>query len=275
MKEGERIGGFVRCMLDVCVCICVCVCPWSLIDKVGIKQQVLSISWVLVQQTKTSPLTSTALRDGTYTYKHTHTQIHALLAHSFFTLKLEKLLREHTCKQPAHNHTRIHTVSQSFINQFTPNSLPCKLGKSNYQSRMTERVGLGKTIYPKICFINQLSAFIKVHCQQHFHCEPQAHTRTQRRTLATLPLPLIYYTWAGILELNEPLNGNYILPPVTPPIWNLGSNCPNCLTPSSPLLRFLFFYLFFFYQLSFTQTHPAPAHTHMHTHSLSLCGQRK
>ena len=58
---------------------------------------------------------------------------------------------------------------------------------------------------------------------------------------------LIYYTRAGILELNEPLNGNYILPPVTPLIQNMGSNCPNCLTPFLPPSHILsFFYLFFF-----------------------------
>lgn len=46
---------------------------------------------------------------------------------------------------------------------------------------------------------------------------------------------LLHQGWH--FELNEALNGNYILPPVTSLIWNLGRNCPNCVTQSPPLLR--------------------------------------
>ena len=76
---------------------------------------------------------------------------------------------------------------------------------------------------------------------------------------------LIYYTRAGILELNEPLNGNYILPPVTPLIQNMGSNCPNCLTPFSPPSHILsFFYLFFFLSHLFLFLAAAKKHKHRH-----------
>lgn len=104
------------------------------------------------------------------------------------------------------------------------------------------------------------------------------HTRahTLRRTLATplrgfffffSPHPeLIHYTWAGILELNEALNGNYIPPPVTPPISNLASNCPNCLTPFLTSSTFPVSLSFFFSSPLIAQTLPAPAHIF-----LSLC----
>lgn len=93
---------------------------------------------------------------------------------------------------------------------------------------------------------------------------------THRRRLSTLPRPLfshsdlIYYTGAGILELNEPLNGNYTLPPLTPLIWNLGCNClivwplPHLFNTLCPFI--------IFYHLSLTHTLSAP----VNEHSLSL-----
>lgn len=101
----------------------------------------------------------------------------------------------------------------------------------------------------------------------HTHTHTEAHTRYSSSVFFFSPHPeLIHYTWAGILELNEALNGNYIPPPVTPPISNLASNCPNCLTPFLTSFTFPVSLSGFFLSPLIAQTLPAPAHIF-----LSLC----
>lgn len=106
-----------------------------------------------------------------------------------------------------------------------------------------------------------------------FSCEQQAHTETRTRYFSISSFffssrsHLLHMDWH--LELNEPLNGNYILPPVTPPI---GSRVVIVVIvwPRSQL-----FFLFpSFYLVNITPPslkHILKLQPHTHTHVVCVC----